>query len=121
MSESVLNPDSNSEALRKALQSAQSQLAALTERVAGLENPTAPVVAAPSGSVAKAETSSATSSVAKQADLSDEELLAVSAAIGAWLGVHAHIRQIRLLRTDSWPHQGRVTIQASHRLNRLKH
>jgi methylmalonyl-CoA carboxyltransferase large subunit len=65
------------------------------------------------------ETSSvaATSSMAVEAGISEEEVLAISAALAAWLGVHAHIRQIRLIRTGAWAQQGRVTIQASHRLN----
>ena len=37
-------------------------------------------------------------------------------AIGAYLGVRAHIRQIRLVSTNAWAQQGRVSIQASHRL-----
>ncbi len=58
-----------------------------------------------------------TSSVATEAGISEQELLAITAALAAWLGVHAHIRQIRLIRTGAWAQQGRVTIQASHRLN----
>ncbi len=49
-------------------------------------------------------------------EITEEELLAISAAIGAYLGVRAHIRQIRLLSTSAWAQQGRVSIQASHRL-----
>jgi methylmalonyl-CoA carboxyltransferase large subunit len=118
MSESVLNPDD----LRTTLQSIQSQLAALTERMVGLEKLAAPV-AAPSASVGvvKAEAPSATSPVAKAAGISEEEFLAISAALAAWLGVHAHIRQIRLIHTGMWSQQGRVAIQASHRFNRLSH
>ena len=48
--------------------------------------------------------------------ITEEELLAISAAIGAYLGVRAHIRQIRLVGTSAWAQQGRVSIQASHRL-----
>jgi methylmalonyl-CoA carboxyltransferase 12S subunit len=48
--------------------------------------------------------------------ITEEELLAVSAAIAAYLGVRAHIRQIRLLSTNAWAQQGRVSIQASHTL-----
>ena len=48
--------------------------------------------------------------------VSEEELLAISAAIGAYLGVRAHIRQIRLLSSNAWAQQGRVSIQASHSL-----
>jgi methylmalonyl-CoA carboxyltransferase 12S subunit len=43
-------------------------------------------------------------------------VLAISAAVAAYLGVRAHIRQIRLVSTGAWAQQGRVSIQASHRL-----
>ena len=46
----------------------------------------------------------------------DELILAISAAIAAYLGVKPHIRQIRLLASAPWSQQGRVTIQASHAL-----
>jgi methylmalonyl-CoA carboxyltransferase large subunit len=48
--------------------------------------------------------------------ITEEELLAIAAAIAAYLGVRAHIRQVRLLSTSAWAQQGRVSIQASHRL-----
>jgi methylmalonyl-CoA carboxyltransferase large subunit len=50
------------------------------------------------------------------ATITEEELILISAAIGAYLGVRAHIRQIRLVSTTAWAQQGRVSIQASHRL-----
>lgn len=46
--------------------------------------------------------------------LSEELVLVLSAAIAAFLGKKAHIRQIRLLGSEAWGAQGRVTIQASH-------
>ena len=65
-----------------------------------------------------APTTATTLSLAEGAGISEEEVLRhLSAALAAWLGVHAHIRQIRLIRTGAWAQQGRVTIQASHRLN----
>jgi methylmalonyl-CoA carboxyltransferase large subunit len=48
--------------------------------------------------------------------ISDEELLAISGALAAYLGVRVHIRQIRLISSPAWAQQGRVFIQASHRL-----
>jgi methylmalonyl-CoA carboxyltransferase large subunit len=48
--------------------------------------------------------------------MTEDEMLAVSAAIAAYLGVRAHIRQIRLVSTSAWAQQGRVSIQASHSL-----
>ena len=50
------------------------------------------------------------------ADITEAELIAISAALGAYLGVRAHIRQIRLVSTAAWAQEGRVSIQASHRL-----
>jgi methylmalonyl-CoA carboxyltransferase large subunit len=49
-------------------------------------------------------------------EITEEEMLAISAAIAAYLGVRPHIRQIRLVSTSAWAQQGRVSIQASHRL-----
>jgi methylmalonyl-CoA carboxyltransferase large subunit len=44
-----------------------------------------------------------------------EELIAVlGAAVAAFLGKRAPIRQVRLLGSAAWSQQGRVTIQASH-------
>ena len=85
----------------------QAQIAELAARLAALEGPKAapaPVQSQPAAVAPEPET------------ISEEELLAISAAIGAYLGVRAHIRQIRLLSTNAWAQQGRVSIQASHRL-----
>jgi len=107
------------------LQEVQEQLAALVARVGTLETlvPTAAAVpvAAKAAVVAPAAAPVAQSSVAKQAGISEEEFLAISAALAAWFGVHAHIRQIRLIHTGFWSQQGRVAIQASHQFNRLNH
>jgi methylmalonyl-CoA carboxyltransferase large subunit len=46
----------------------------------------------------------------------EELLLVISAAVAAFLGKKAHVRQIRLVGTAAWTQQGRVTIQASHAL-----
>jgi len=127
-------PESDSETaydnLRATLEDIRSQLAKLSERVAGLEqlasmsgSEAVPIAAVRPdevhASVATQAASSAatTSSLAEAAGISEEEVLAISAALAAWLGVQAHIRQIRLIRTGAWAQQGRVTIQASHRLN----
>jgi methylmalonyl-CoA carboxyltransferase large subunit len=48
--------------------------------------------------------------------VTEEEVLAISAAVAAYLGVRAHIRQIRLVGSNVWAQQGRVSIQASHSL-----
>ncbi len=53
---------------------------------------------------------------AKQApDVPEEVLLVISAAVAAFLGERAHVRQVRLLHSDAWAQQGRVSVMASHR------
>ncbi len=83
--------------LTATLEQLQAQMAEIARQIAALEKPAspAPVEAAP---------------------ITEEELIAISAAIGAYLGVRAHIRQIRLVSTNAWAQQGRVSIQASHML-----
>lgn len=46
--------------------------------------------------------------------VTEEEMLAISAAVAAFLGVRAHVRQVRLIHSDAWAQVGRVNIQASH-------
>jgi len=92
------------------LEQLQAQIAELTKRLAEVERQAVqPAAAAP---VAAAAAPAAPAS----AEITEEELLAISAAIGAYLGVRAHIRQIRLVSSMAWAQQGRVSIQASHRL-----
>ena len=47
----------------------------------------------------------------------EDDIFLLAAAVAAYLGKRAPIRQIRLLGTTSWSKQGRVSIQASHRLS----
>jgi len=49
----------------------------------------------------------------KAEEFSEQLLIAISAAVAAYLDVKPHIRQIRLLGSVPWSHEGRVTIQAS--------
>jgi methylmalonyl-CoA carboxyltransferase large subunit len=42
-------------------------------------------------------------------------LLVISAAVAAFLGERAHVRQVRLVHSDAWAQQGRVSVMASHR------
>jgi methylmalonyl-CoA carboxyltransferase large subunit len=89
----------NSAELVQALQALRQEVARLGERVAALE---AHAQIKPPEPPAE--------------ELSEEILLVLSAAIAAYLGKKAPIRQIRLLRSDAWAQQGRTTIQASHAL-----
>jgi methylmalonyl-CoA carboxyltransferase 12S subunit len=118
------------------LESLRQELGRLGERVAALEAAVAPrdvpIASAPAGSSrqpaqqAAARTKAALADQAarpagapsSRADGLDEELvLVISAAIAAFLGKKAHIRQIRLIGSGAWAQQGRVTIQASHALS----
>ncbi len=49
--------------------------------------------------------------------LSEELILVIGAAIAAFVGKSAHIRQIHLIDSVAWAQQGRVMIQASHALS----
>ena len=49
-------------------------------------------------------------------EIPEEILMVISAAVAAFLGERAHVKQVRLIRSPAWAQQGRVTIQASHQL-----
>jgi len=92
------------------------QLAALTARVARLEAP-APAAAAAATPVEPAQAApAAVETPAGPEPISEEELLALSAAVAAYMGVRVRVRQIRLISSSAWAQQGRVSIQASHKL-----
>jgi methylmalonyl-CoA carboxyltransferase 12S subunit len=52
--------------------------------------------------------------VEKKPEITPEIILAISAAVAAFLGKRASIRQIHLTGTTAWAAQGRATVQASH-------
>jgi methylmalonyl-CoA carboxyltransferase large subunit len=52
----------------------------------------------------------------KEPEISEEIMLVIAAAVAAYLGERAHIRVARLVSSHAWAQQGRVSIQASHRL-----
>ena len=91
------------------LEDLREQVASLSERLAKLEAP-APLAAAPVPPPPAPEAEAVES-------ITEEEILAISAALAAYLGVRVHIRQIRLISSRAWASEGRVTIQASHRLH----
>jgi methylmalonyl-CoA carboxyltransferase large subunit len=47
----------------------------------------------------------------------EETLLAISAAVAAFLGVRARIRHVRLVHSSAWAQVGRMGVHASHRLH----
>lgn len=91
------------------IQALQSQIEALTARIAQIEGfgakPTprpAPVIDAPT----------------VEEGITEELLLTIAAAVSAYLGKRAPIRQVRLVSSQAWAQQGRAFIQASHRIER---
>ena len=91
------------------LEEIRRQLATLSERVGRLEQPTA--------AATPVTTPAAQPAAVVAEEISEEEILAISAALAAYLGVQPHIRQIRLISSHAWAEEGRVSIQASHRLH----
>jgi methylmalonyl-CoA carboxyltransferase 12S subunit len=91
------------------LEKVMAELAALSGRLARLEA----LNAVASSPAAAKETPAPPPAPA----VSEEEVLAISAALAAYLGVRLHIKQIRLVSSAAWAQQGRVSIQASHRLH----
>ena len=104
--------------LESLIRDIRAQLAALVERVAHLE---AVAVAAATTEVAQEappqKAPAAAEAPAGPEPIGEEELLAISAALAAYFGVRVHVRQIRLISSSAWAQQGRVSIQASHRLH----
>ena len=49
--------------------------------------------------------------------ITEETLLAISAAIAAYLGERVHVRQIRLISSSAWAQVGRASVQASHHVH----
>lgn len=104
---------SDQDTLLAVIDELRAEVRSLVARVAELE-----ARAAAAGTTTTA-TPSTTSTVAlTPADtVSEEEMLAISAAIAAFLGVRARIRQVRLVHSATWAQVGRVHIQASHRVH----
>ena len=94
----------------------KAQVAELMGRLALLEHAQSPNAGAVATAPAAAAPAAAPAATAPEPSITEEEVLAIAAAIGAYLGVRAHIRHIRLLSSNAWAQQGRVSIQASHRL-----
>jgi methylmalonyl-CoA carboxyltransferase 12S subunit len=99
------------------LEKIQAQLTALSERVEQLEaaGPKQPAVAATIPVPVMLETAPQLAPLKEE--ITEEELIVISAALGAYLGVRIRIKQIRLLSSHAWALQGRASIQASHYLH----
>lgn len=48
---------------------------------------------------------------------SEDDMLVISAAVAAFLGVNARIRQVHLVHSSAWAQVGRMGVQASHRFH----
>jgi methylmalonyl-CoA carboxyltransferase large subunit len=111
------------ETLAAAVEELRAQVAALSERLTAIETPAA--VVPPPAPVSPAVSEPAQAATAAppppeiEEGISPEVLLAISAAVAAYLGERAHVRAIRLVSTSRWSQEGRVSIQASHRLQRV--
>jgi methylmalonyl-CoA carboxyltransferase large subunit len=105
--------DVNTTDLAATIENLQSQVKALSERLSLLEKPGAAKAGpAPAHGIPSPRQDAAPVIEA----ISEEIVLVISAAVAALLGERAHLRQIRLISSHSWAMQGRVNIQASHRL-----
>jgi methylmalonyl-CoA carboxyltransferase large subunit len=103
--------------IQATLEEIRTQLADLSARLGKLEARTAPVPAAVNGEPAAGVRSVPVEPPASAEGISEEVLLAISAAVAAFFGERVHIRQIRMIGSAAWAQQGRVSIQASHRLH----
>ncbi len=57
---------------------------------------------------------SAAKAAATPAPVSEDDMIAISAAVAAFLGVRARIRQVRLVHSSAWAQVGRMGTHASH-------
>ena len=94
------------------LDALRAHLAALTAKIAEMGGADVAEAAAPAEPAPVA-----VAAAPEPEEISEEILMAISAAVAAYLGKRAHIRTVRLLSSTAWAQQGRVNIQASHRLN----
>jgi methylmalonyl-CoA carboxyltransferase large subunit len=104
---------SSSNNLLQLLEDLRAQVASLSERLERLERAASPQ-AEP---VLPPEPEPTAAPAPVEEGISEDVVLAISAAVAAFLGVRARIRQIRLITSPAWAQQGRVSIQASHRLH----
>jgi methylmalonyl-CoA carboxyltransferase 12S subunit len=117
--------DVNTADLTTVLDQLRSEIRELSERLSRIESAAAqpaappPAPAPPQPQPGAPPSQQAAAPEEPQAEpISEEVMLAISAAVAAFLGERAHVRQIRLIRSPAWSQQGRVSIQASHRLRR---
>jgi len=101
--------------IRGLLEEIRAQVADLSTRVARLEQDG--FAATPVEAVPAALTPEAVPLPSETEPIGEETLAVIAAVVAAILGEPVHIRQVRLLSSPAWAQQGRVSIQASHRLH----
>jgi methylmalonyl-CoA carboxyltransferase large subunit len=102
------------------LKSLNDELEALRAQMVALTSKMAELAAEDAGTQSGAPAPVAAAAEPEPEEISEEILMAISAAVAAYLGKRARIRTVRLLSSTAWAQQGRVNIQASHRLD-LQH
>ena len=106
---------SDRESVLTVLNEIRAALAELSARVRALEGAAPAAVARP----APASPAPLAAAPPAAADaMNDDTLAVIAAAVAAFLGKRAHVRQVRLISSSAWAQQGRVSVQASHRLER---
>jgi len=103
------------------LQSLSQEVAALREHLAALQAKLAELEAAAAATPSHTVEVPAQEPAPAAEEISEETLAVISAAIAAYLGKRPHIRAIRLVSSPTWAQQGRVSIQASHRISPQHH
>lgn len=103
------------------LQGLSEEVAALREHLAALAEKLAELEAAAAAAPSRAVEVPAQEPAPAEEEISEQTLAAISAAIAAYLGKRPRIRAIRLVSSPTWAQQGRVSIQASHRISPQHH
>ena len=88
------------------------EVLALKQRLAGLESVREELNALKLQVTALEQ--SAAKAAATPAPVSEEDMIAISAAVAAFLGVRARVRQVRLVHSSAWAQVGRMGTHASH-------
>jgi methylmalonyl-CoA carboxyltransferase large subunit len=96
------------EALRSEVRSLVDRVTELEQHRAGSGVAALPQAAAPAAAAPAAPA---------RAEATEEELLVIAAAVAAFLGVRAQVRQVRLIQSTAWAQVGRATVHASHRVH----
>lgn len=109
------------------IQELRTEVRSLAARVAALEPQPGAAAEAAASAVAPPTTEPARDSAppshatpaapAQRPEATEEDLLVIAAAVAAYLGVRARIRQVRLIQSTAWAQVGRATVHASHRIH----